>query len=134
MNDEERQRRSDESKIFFLDESLTQQHFKDECDLNVIMKRFGRVSDTAFLDYLNSFPKGRYGDFGDLPDYRTALDVVRSTEAEFEALPNDFKKQFDFNVERYLDYVSNLKQQEAVQKPQQVDKPVEGSSPKAAAG
>ena len=61
----------------------THQSFKEECDINVIMKRAQR---SGMLP-----PKVRqemYGDFSDVKDYQMSLDIVLKSQALFDSLPS----------------------------------------------
>lgn len=64
-------------KKYFNSPSLTKQSFKDECDINVIMKRFRKVQGAEFLNRYQGYLDGQFGDFSDVQDYRTALDQIQ---------------------------------------------------------
>lgn len=72
-------------------ESLTQQSFTADSDLNVIVKRMGirdgemppPVSDPRY-----------YGDLTDVPDLRRCLDIGRNAVDRFMALPADLRSRF----------------------------------------
>lgn len=84
----------------------TQQHFKEECDINVIMERFG-----LGVPVPESFKMPQYGDFtGALTDYQTALNYVIQAEAEFMKLPARLRERFGNdpnNLVTFLDDASN---------------------------
>lgn len=69
--------------------SRTQQHFKAECDLNNILKKF---AVTGVLPQNRLSP--RYGDFSNIGDYHACLNAVRSAQSEFEALPASIRARF----------------------------------------
>lgn len=76
----------------FTEESLTQQHFTRDADLNTIVKRYG-ISDGAIppaaLD-------GRYyGDFSNVYEFRDILDHAREAMNKFNKLPADLRAQFN---------------------------------------
>ena len=50
-------------------ESLTQQHFKDECEVINIIKRHDR---NGIIEHVQR-GQARYGDFSEVADYREAL-------------------------------------------------------------
>lgn len=81
-----------ETQIHNDEPSLTQQHFKDDADLNKIVIRFG-ITDGAFL--ATPIDPAYYGDFTDAVDYRTALDQVRDADLKFQALPADVRTRFN---------------------------------------
>lgn len=92
---------------FCTDPSLTKQSFKDECDVNMIMKRFKKICSSDFLEKFNGFVGGRFGDFSEVTDYRSAIDQVRQADAVFGALPAIVRKRFDNNPALFLDFVAN---------------------------
>jgi len=67
--------------------SETQQHLKDETDINVIMRRFG---------YTGAMPVGAagavYGDFTGIESYEDAVDVVERAQRDFMRLPANIRE------------------------------------------
>lgn len=84
-------------------ESMTQQNFKDECDINNILKKYKR---TGLVEHVASHG-GRYEDLSQPVDYQTALNVVISAQAAFDSLPSDIRKQFGNNPQEFLEFVNN---------------------------
>lgn len=72
--------------------SLTQQSAAADCDLNVIMKRFG--ADKSPIPQIPTDPRF-YGDFDDQFTLREAMDRVHQAEDMFFQLPADLRAQFD---------------------------------------
>lgn len=72
-------------------ESLTQQSFTKDADLNEIMRRFAGDPDAMPVPVLD--PR-YYGDFTDIPDLRTALDRTRDAVDRFNALPAALRARF----------------------------------------
>lgn len=85
-------------------ESLAIQSEKDNCDINVIMKRFGQTGQLpngARLPPLN-------GDFSDVvTDYGSALRLVREAEASFGALPAKVRERFKNSPEAFVAFCSD---------------------------
>lgn len=79
-------------------ESKTQQHFKDESDINNIVNRF---KDTEIIDHLNSTPLN-YGDASAQTFTEAMFTVTQATE-EFMQLPSDVRKHFKNDVALFLD-------------------------------
>ncbi len=110
----------------------TQQHFKDECDINSIMKRKARTGILAG-------PQGRgapsqrqpfYGDFSGVTDFATALNAVIESQDSFNALSSDLRKRFNNNPQELLEFVMNEENREKAQEmglipTPEVEKPVE---------
>lgn len=73
------------------DPSMTQQHHTDDCDINVMMARFG-VTDGAIPP---AAPDPRYfGDFSSLPDFRQAMDAIHDAKERFADLPVKLRNRF----------------------------------------
>lgn len=89
--------------------TLTEQHHKDDVDLNVIVKRYGIKDGSIPVAPMN--PE-HYGDFSEVVDLRTALDRVRAAEAHFQALPADVREKFDNNAAKMYTWVTNPKNSE----------------------
>ena len=84
-------------------ESLTQQHFQEECDIINIIKRHDR---NGIIEHVQR-GQARYGDFSHVKDYREALDMVKEAQDEFMSIPSDIRKQFDNNPGKFYEFVSN---------------------------
>ena len=84
------------------DISLAQQHMKDECDINVIVERFGV---TGSLPVKAIEPS--YRDFSGVSDYHTALNKIKAAEAEFMALPAKLRARFDHDPNALLNFLEN---------------------------
>ena len=84
-------------------ESLTQQHFKDECEVINIIKKHDR---NGIIEHVQR-GQARYGDFSEVADYREALDLVRDAQNEFMTIPSDIRKKFDNDPGKFYEFVSN---------------------------
>lgn len=93
-------------------ESMTHQEFKDECDINFLMKRYMK---TGVLDHVNKY-QGQYGDFIGAESYLEARLKIQEANEAFETLPSDLRYQFANDPAQFLDFVQN---------PDNVDKLVE---------
>jgi len=94
---------SNESGLHCEDATLTQQHFKDECDINNILKQFnvtGQLPETTLSP--------RYGDFTGIMDYHSALNQVIAAEDEFMALPADLRARFENDPAKLIDFLDNV--------------------------
>lgn len=84
-------------------DSEVQQCFKDECDMNFILRKHQK---TGLLDHVNTY-KGDYADLSEPVDYQTALNVVISAESAFSSLPSNIRKQFENSPHKFLEFVNN---------------------------
>lgn len=90
-------------KIFKLP-SRTKQSFKDECDLNLIMKRFKKVMGADYLSRFQGYVGGQFGDFSGVTDYRSAIEQVSQAREVFEALPAKVRARFENDPAQFLDF------------------------------
>lgn len=85
------------------DEGATHQSFKDECDINNIIKKYKR---TGVLTHVTS-AVGQYGDYSSVPDFHEAMNIVARAQQEFELLPAALRKRFANDPAQFLDFVGN---------------------------
>jgi phage internal scaffolding protein len=93
---------SNESGLACEEPSLTQQHFKDETDINNILRQF---NITGLLP--ESPLSARYGDFTGIVDYQSALNAVIAAESEFEALPAELRARFQNDPANLLNFLED---------------------------
>lgn len=93
---------SDESGIACEDASLAQQQFKDECDINNILRQFNVTGELP-----NAPLSPRYGDFTGISDYKTALDRVIAADEEFMNLPATIRARFDNDAANLIQFLDN---------------------------
>ncbi len=102
---------SNETGLECLDESLAQQHAKDETDINTIVRRFGLTGE---------LPSGvrapQYGDFTSATDYHTAMNAVISANQSFMQLPADVRARFNNDAGAFVDFCSDDKNRDEAQK------------------
>ena len=93
-----------ETTTLFTEPSLTQQQFKDEVDLNVMMARMG-VTDGAIP--LEASDPSYYGDFSDAVDFRDAIERVRHAQQAFDELPAKLRDRFANDPTRLWNFVND---------------------------
>lgn len=91
------------SSLGSFDPSKAVQASRDECDINVIVKRFGLTG---------VFPVGlkvpTYQNFLDAPDdYRGALHAVREADSAFAKLPAAVRVRFDNDPAEFVAFCSD---------------------------
>jgi phage internal scaffolding protein len=104
MYNYDRDAASNESGLHCEDASLTQQHFKDETDINNILRQF---NITGLLSESPLSP--RYGDFTGIVDYHSALNAVIAAEDGFNALPADLRATFGNDPEQLINFLDDPK-------------------------
>ena len=111
---------SNESGLHCEDATLAQQHYKDECDINNILRQF---NVTGLLPQNSISP--RYGDFTGISDYHTALNRVIAAEDEFMALPAQIRSRFENDPAKLIDFLDNSENLDEAIKLGLVSKPEE---------
>lgn len=85
------------------DPSRTVQASKDECDLNVIIKKYLRTGE------LPEARKAAYMDLSEIPDLKGALDTVIAAEEAFMSLPASVRRYFDNDPVKLVEFSSDDK-------------------------
>lgn len=87
------------------EKTRTKQSFKDECDINNILKKYQKTGQLP--DMIRSNPQ--YGDFSDVVDYQTGLDIVNKAHTQFMALSADVRERFANSPEKFLQFCGDVK-------------------------
>lgn len=82
--------------------TLTQQHYKDEVDINTIVKNFGLTGELP-----QNIRMPVYGDFSQVVDYHTAHNAMRHAEEAFMALPAKVRERFQHNPQKFVEFCSD---------------------------
>lgn len=81
--------------------SLTKQEFRDECDLNRIMKKYGVKN--AFQMFQ---PKtGSYVDLTTAKSFEEAQNLIANAYSAFDSLPSKVRKRFSNNPQELLAFI-----------------------------
>lgn len=88
--------------------SATKQSFKDECDINTILKKYRK---SGLLEHVSQY-QGKYADLSEPTDYQTALNIVIQATAAFDSLPSNIRKRFANNPGAFLEFADNPDNQE----------------------
>ena len=87
---------------FDQNDGRTQQHQKDECDINLIIQRH-TPEQIALMATQN---EGQYGDATSV-DYHAAQNIIANANSMFNDLPSEIRSQFDNDPAAFLDFTSN---------------------------
>lgn len=92
-----------ESGLQCEEESKTQQQFKEECDINVIVRRFGLTGEV---------PQGwqipKSGDFTDtVNDFQTAMNMIKLAEESFMQVPGEIRARFDHDAGALMKFLED---------------------------
>lgn len=96
------------------EESKTMQSFRDECDINNVVKSFRTVQDVLDLTAKNA-----QGVFTDLPDpisYQEALNAVIAGEQAFSALSSTLRNRFENDPAQFLAFMEDPSNQDEMVK------------------
>lgn len=88
---------------FDQEEGLTQQSFKEECDINNIMRRY---NSTGVITHLNARAP-EWGDFSSPVDFQAGLNTVLEAQAMFSDLPSDLRERFGNDPLKLLEFVAD---------------------------
>jgi len=93
---------SDESGLACLDKTRTQQHHKDECDINTIVKRFNLTGQLPV-----NLVMPQYGDFMGITDYHSAMTAVAQARETFDQLPARIRNRFMNDPEQFVNWATD---------------------------
>ncbi len=80
----------------------TKQTFRDETDINAILKR---AQKTGTVSHLNKY-EARYGDFANFDFFEAQLQLTAGREI-FDALPSEIRNEFNQSQAEFFEYVND---------------------------
>lgn len=90
-------------QVKFLKPSMTKQCFKDECDINTILKKHQK---TGVIEHLNRY-HGDYSDVCSVEDYQMSLNQVIEAGELFASLPSKVRARFANDPATFLQFVGD---------------------------
>lgn len=94
------------------DPTRTQQNFKEECDINTIVRNFGVTGE---MPLTTATPL--QGDFADAAtDYQSALNLILQADQSFMELPSDVRKRFNNDPGAFVEFASDPANRDEVEK------------------
>lgn len=87
------------SGLYCPEKTLAQQQFRDEVDINTIVKRFGLTGTMP-----GDVEPPEELDFADVFDFRTAMDSVVQARESFMRMPAELRARFANNPAVFHDY------------------------------
>lgn len=83
---------------------VTQQQYKDECDINEIVRRFGLTGG------MPQDPRPpMVGDFTGITDFKSAMDAVILANERFMEFPAEIRERFRNDPQHLLEFVADEK-------------------------
>lgn len=86
--------------------SLTKQSFREECDINVVLDRYGAGPANG------AGTPAMFGDFARVPDYLEAQSILLDASSRFASLPAKVRDRFRNSPEEFLAFVGDAKNQD----------------------
>lgn len=102
---------SDETGLSCDDESLAIQSAAEEANINTIVRRFGL---TGQLPDQVAMP--RSGDFTNVPDFHTAMNLIRTTQEEFLKVPAEIRARFQNDPQQFMNFIEDANNREEARK------------------
>lgn len=89
--------------------SLTQQEFKESCDINNILAKFSVQAQALGVSISQLMPQdqGTYGDFSNLDDFQTAQNKIAFLNDQFSNLPSDVRRKFGDDLNVFIGAISD---------------------------
>lgn len=92
-------RRPPSSRLVCRDPSRAKQEFRDECDINTIVKRFGITG---------KMPQGvrmpMFGDFDQVSNFHEAANAIAAARESFSAMPAEVRSRFNNDPEVFVQF------------------------------
>lgn len=92
-----------QSGISFQDEEdMAQQQFREECDINTIVRRFGLTGKVPV-----GFAMPRVGDFTQVGDFHEAMNAIVEAEQAFLQVPGELRARFNHDPQQLMAFLED---------------------------
>lgn len=93
----------DDKGMVFTEPSLTHQSFLEECDFNNVLHKWQK---SGLITHINpNMPM--YADVSQFGDYQSSLELIRSAQAQFDALPSSIRDRFDNDPSKLIAFLND---------------------------
>ena len=82
---------------------ITQQNFKNESDVNTILRRYDK---TGLITHVNN-STAQYGDYTEINEYKHNLEAVIQAQDNFNQLPSHIRKRFGNDPGEFFEFATN---------------------------
>lgn len=82
--------------------SETQQTDAEEADINFIMEKYQKTGMVQGV-----LQPGIYGDFTNVPDFKTAQEMLKEANDAFMAVPAKLRARFNNDPQEFIDFATN---------------------------
>ena len=93
---------SNETALDTGEDAVTQQCFKDECDINILLAKYavtGQLPENVRVP--------QYVDFEVAFDFQSSMNVIRAAEEAFNAMPAEVRDRFQNDPGRFLEFAND---------------------------
>lgn len=80
--------------------SMTDKQYRDECDIDKILKRYKAGQPLPVSER-----KGSYGDFSDVGDFMSCFEKINNAREDFASLPSELRARFGNDVTAFFNFV-----------------------------
>lgn len=113
------------------DDGMTRQEFAEDSDINTIVRKYG--------SYATLGEPPIFGDFSEVPDYQTALNLINQARDSFMELPSSLRARFDNDPGAFIAFMDDPANGDelitlGLRKPPPKAEPATGSASAASAG
>lgn len=93
---------SRKAALYCKDPTRTQQQFKDETNINNIMKKYGVTGELPLLQR-PPLPE----DYEDITDFQSAMNVIRRAQEAFNQMPSGIRARFQNNPHIFAQFFND---------------------------
>lgn len=88
--------------------SLTQQQFRDEADINYIVRMYDTTGVYPSINPVDNSRVPMFGDFTGVPESaQEAYNFILDAKANFDHLPLEIRKRFNYDAGEFLAFVED---------------------------
>jgi phage internal scaffolding protein len=84
-------------------ESMTQQHFQEESEINNILRSHDRNGIIEHIHRGNAI----YADFSEITDFSDALHQIKEAQQEFLNIPSEIREKFQNDAGQFFKFATN---------------------------
>lgn len=89
--------------ITFTEPTRTKQDYKEECDINTIMRKYEATGIVSHVSAMQPF----YADVLEYGDLQDAYAIMDKAQQAFDALPASLRQELDNDPRNLVGYISN---------------------------
>lgn len=94
------------------DPGMVQQHLAEDTDINNIMRRYQKTGELRHVTGMAA----EYGDFSNVPDYKTAMENIMAADDLFMELPAKLRDRFNNDPAQFIEFATDPSNQDELRK------------------